>query len=127
MIRPPANMTAQEMGRSTKAGRDFVDSIIATAKAIATDSDHQHRMQKCLCKACHYRSMLSAGVAGAACTSRPCMRCGQNQHYASTATDVLCADCAKATDLCKKCGADMELRMRQTWPVPNEPKTSPDD
>ena len=92
-------------------------ATINGAKALGYDARKNERLKRHECKACFYASR----IGGAAMTTRPCMSCGSEEMYGSTATDVLCMDCATKHGLCKHCGGDLEMRTRRKdWPeTPN--------
>lgn len=87
------------------------------AEEVTNDARKNERLKRHECKACFYASR----IGGAAMTTRPCMSCGSEEMYGSTATDVLCMDCATKHGLCKHCGGDLEMRTRRKdWPeTPN--------
>lgn len=106
-------MTRFRMVSATEFAKSRVESIIKRAKEIELDTLKAERIKACECKACFY----SDRIGGAAITSRPCMCCNEMQHYGSTATNTLCKPCATKHDLCKRCGGDIELRVRRRkWP-----------
>lgn len=99
---------------ATERSKSRVQDLLDRANSVQTDSKQQERRFAVLCKGCFY----FPSIGGAAITKRPCMCCGADVIYGSTATDVLCQNCAKETDLCKRCGGDAELRVRRkVWPT----------
>lgn len=90
-----------------------VEEALRRARNIEEDAQKEPRLARQFCKACHYFTRLAAQ----AFTTQPCACCGVSQTYSSSATDVLCMDCAKSHDLCKHCGGDLEMRTgRENWP-----------
>lgn len=69
--------------------------------------DDRRAAQQCVC--CFYGE---GKLGGAAMTHTECGLCGKDVLCGSTAVDPVCMDCAKARELCVKCGADIELRGR---------------
>lgn len=66
------------------------------------------------CKGCLIRPPR---LALQAFTYQRCMCCLKDELYSSSATDVLCEQCATENRLCKQCGADIDLNERRTvWP-----------
>ncbi|MFY2597064.1 hypothetical protein ACOTHJ_13500 [Achromobacter xylosoxidans] len=128
MQRSPEKMIPATMQRATEYARRSVSDAIKYAQALTTDPEADKRKEECLCQVCYYHSQRYGRVGGAACTSRPCMCCDKVMNFASTLTDVLCKDCAKETDLCCRCGADMNLHERTSWPTPKlrEPQDDKD-
>ena len=113
MEQRPAVMSKSLMVRETERSKSRVESWIKLAEEVSSDAKHDLRVKKCECKACFYASR----VGGAAMTERACMCCGAVTLYGSTATDVLCQECAEKHSLCKHCGGDLELRIRRkNWP-----------
>lgn len=117
MNRPKRKMTRSNLESWTLRSKERMQSIMDLADKLRHDPEKHNRMQACLCPMCYYGSRLG----GQAVTTEPCMCCGEEQMYSSTATDALCRPCAQETGLCKHCGGDRELRVRRKkWP---EPKT----
>jgi hypothetical protein len=104
MEQPAKKITAYLIEYATDQKQHTIASIIDRANKITKDPDKKDRRAKSLCVVCHYGSRLG----GAAITDRPCGCCGKMQHYSSTATDILCLDCAKLLGMCKQCCALME-------------------
>ena len=110
MNQPAKKIDAFSINFATDNQRHRRERIIELAKLLTEDPGRKDRRKKGLCVDCYYES---GRIGGAAITTRPCGCCGEEQCYGSTATDVLCLDCAKLLGLCKQCGATMELtRLR---------------
>lgn len=101
MERERAPMSPEILMSMTRRQDRFVRKTLETAEAMAADTKSTARRAAQRCKSCFYDGPF---LAGQAFTYRPCMCCGEVQTYSSTATDVLCMACAKAHELCKKCG-----------------------
>lgn len=115
MKRRPAIMSKCHMIGATEHAVAYIKDILKLADDIQNDTQRKQRLEKQNCKRCFYQSRLG----GAAMTEQPCMCCSKNEMYGSTATDVLCLECAKKHDLCKHCGGDLEMRTRRkNWPQP---------
>lgn len=117
-IRAQNPFTTEDFGNAKWATPEFIAKENAKAQALANsarlDSDKEARMLRHFCKACHYSGPR---VAGQAFTSVPCMSCAEEMTFSTTSTDALCLSCAKDLDLCKKCGADIDLNaQRASWP-----------
>lgn len=103
----------EDMVRASQRSRSLVQSLLETARRIDADEDRDARLKKMLCKACHYPSRL----AGQAITCRRCAGCGSEEVYSSTDTCVLCRPCAVQSELCRRCGGDLHMRVRRrVWP-----------
>jgi hypothetical protein len=99
--------------RTRSASRRF-EGVLAMARRLTEDPEKGARQARQYCKPCYYEERL----AGQAITEQPCACCSKPQTYASTLTDVLCLECAREHELCKRCGADIEIRIdRKVWPV----------
>lgn len=114
MKRQARVINRDNMSDATRAARAAVVDLLKLANDIDTDSMREERIAQCECRACFYRPRW-----GAACvTEQDCGCCGKEQVYGSTATDVLCLECAKKHSLCKHCGGDLEMRTRRkSWPA----------
>lgn len=65
------------------------------------DAERDIRLEKCLCKNCHYIEYHHIG--GSAMTSKNCKRCNTLVMYSSTDTDLLCKTCSADLKICKRC------------------------
>ena len=124
MERSRAVMSKGNMLIATERAKGRVDELLRHADEVRDDSRKRDRQDRHECRACFY----GGRIGGAAMTRRDCMCCGESQLYGSTATDVLCLECAKIHKLCKHCGGDLEMRTRRReWdetaiPVLNQKK-----
>jgi|SRR5699024_7370495 len=114
MEQKPKKMDIVNMIRATEDAKARVKGWLDLAEQVASDTRKAERLSRQECKGCFYASRFG----GAAITRRACMSCGEDQMYGSTATDVLCIECAKQHDLCAHCGGDIKMRVRRKqWPV----------
>lgn len=117
MHQRPLLMNKANMVAATEWAKRHVQHVLDRAREIAEDTRKEERLKRHECKACFY----SSRIGGAAMTTRPCMCCGKELMHSSTATDVLCLDCARQHSLCKHCGGDLEMRAgRRNWPIPDD-------
>jgi len=107
MNQPAKKIDAFSINFSTDNQRHRRERIIELAKLLTEDPGRKERRKKGLCVNCYYDK---GWLGGAAMTTRPCGCCGEEMSFGSTATDVLCLDCAKILGLCKQCGATTELK-----------------
>lgn len=115
MERRPVVMSKAKMIGATERAQQRVQAWYDHAAEVKADARKEERLAALECKACFY----SGRLGGAAMTYQSCMCCGSRELYSSTATDVLCAQCATAGNLCKHCGGDREMRTRRrVWPSP---------
>ncbi len=109
------SMNIGNMVYATERAKSVIKDAVDRANNLTTDPDKKKRIEAQQCAPCFY----SSRIGGQAMTNRDCMSCGQTQTYSSTATDVLCKQCAIDAELCKQCGADLKLRVRRKdWPKP---------
>jgi hypothetical protein len=114
MEQRPQAMNKRNMIGATERAQQRVKTWIDHAAEVQADARKTERLARLECKACFY----SGRLGGQAITARPCMSCTSREVYGSTNTDVLCAACATAGDLCKHCGGDREMRTRRkAWPT----------
>ncbi len=110
MQRPAKLIDGAAISRATMMAREWMYSHLKTAEKIHNDTDRDRRKAEQLCATCFY--LRKGSIAGQAITVQPCGLCAAPQTYSSTATDALCMGCAIGHCLCKKCGADVELKQR---------------
>jgi hypothetical protein len=114
MEQRPVVMSKSLMISATERAQRRIKEWEEFSTAVLTDGRKEERLARLECKACFYPGR----IGGAAMTYRPCMSCSSRELYGSTNTDVLCAPCATAGDLCKHCGGDREMRARRkNWPA----------
>jgi hypothetical protein len=77
--------------------------------AYRDDTDKSRRLQMSECKRCYY---LVCGLAGQAFTPYTCKRCGVKSSWPNTNIPKLCSSCSDGLKLCRRCGADINLRKR---------------
>lgn len=94
----------------TDHGHAQIEDALRRAKELQEDPRKEERLKKHECKACFY---LRGRIGAAAMTRQDCGICGKEQMFGSSCTDVICPECAKANQLCRRCGADLELRTRR--------------
>lgn len=104
MRKDKVELDEQACARATRSAAVRMDGTIRLAKLLSEDPRRTERVAAQRCRWCYY----CTGVAGAAITTQACSLCAVDQHYASTATDLLCAPCATAHGLCRHCGGDLE-------------------
>ena len=84
-------------------------SRLELARKMTEDPEQDQRKQRQECVVCY----SSKRVGGARTTQVECAYCDKVLTFASTSTDAMCIDCARERRLCKRCGADIELRNRR--------------
>ena len=63
------------------------------------------------CKCCSY--LFPDRIGGAAITETECGICNKPMVFSSTCVDALCKHCAAENLLCKRCGADIDMKYRR--------------
>lgn len=85
------------------------------ADHFRNDPEQKLRQKKAECLVCYY---MHRRIGGSKCTQAQCALCNKVIHSPNTDVDMLCLECARHTGLCKRCGADMELKHRRTRQIP---------
>jgi hypothetical protein len=102
------NIDKVSIYRATDTAKSRINDIRKKLDNADNDVDKKERLEKSLCKHCHY--IYNTRIGCAMMTSRECGICKEPQTYSSTATDPLCAPCAKNNGLCKRCGGDIDMK-----------------
>jgi hypothetical protein len=98
----------------TRANSDAsreIERVLKQATQLQTDPDKAERLNVTLCRSCYY--IRTGRIGGASMTTKPCGICDDEMLFPSTATDKMCQSCAAKNLLCKRCGADIELKNRR--------------
>ena len=85
---------------------------------IDADAEKKDRHAEQECVLC----WKASAMAGAAMTSRQCGLCDEMLRCSNTNVDLLCVSCAKKANLCKHCGADIDLKNRRKRNLPEKTK-----
>ena len=96
---------------ATGSAKRRSDDVLEMSKNFKEDKDKKARIENCLCKNCFY--INNARIGGAAMTDRECGICSLLMHFASTCTDDLCLTCSKRNGLCRRCGGDIDMKIRR--------------
>jgi hypothetical protein len=106
--------------RATNQAKYHADGVIKRARDFEQDEDKKARLKLGLCRTCYY---INTGMfAGAAMTDAECGICKSIMHFGSTSVDAICKSCSEDNGICKKCGGDIELKVRRK-PYPFMAKT----
>lgn len=108
---PKGNLNRANVAMATGRAKRHVEDVLESAKKLSQDSEKKERLQESLCPCCYY--LRKARMGGARITHKDCAECEREMVFSSTATDLLCIDCAKENKLCLRCGADLELKERR--------------
>ena len=104
-------LSRANVAHATGNGKRHVDNALLAAKKLSNDEDRKERLEKSQCLSCFY--LFKTRMGGASFTHRDCAGCDKDMLFSSTATDLLCLDCASKNCLCARCGADLELKERR--------------
>jgi DNA-directed RNA polymerase subunit RPC12/RpoP len=97
--------------RQTYWANREAETLIKNVSAFQNDPDQAKRKESLKCKRCFY--LRAGGFAGQAFTEQDCGICETTMIFSSTATDVVCPDCAKAHDICVECGGNIEIKVKK--------------
>lgn len=80
------------------------------ARDAILDKGRKSRLAQRLCPACYYlRGTQHTNVS----TTKDCELCSTTMQFGNSLVSVVCDTCATNHKLCKRCGADIELRERR--------------
>lgn len=113
MQNPKSTIDPASVTRSTDSAIGHAESLVESALRFLADKDAKDRRKESKCKRCYY--IWHSRIGGAAMTTQYCGICDTPVLYGSTATDKLCLPCALKHELCKQCGADVQLRPRRIY------------
>ena len=105
------NIDQVSIMNANRFSKTCVDTTIRNAEALTSDNERKQRLDEMLCKSCYY--LYHSRIGGQAMTDRDCGICDQTMRFSSTATDVVCLPCAVESALCKRCGADIDLKNKR--------------
>lgn len=91
---------------SARAQQQIEETILA-AERLKSDIDQTTRLSEKKCRRCYY--LRKVRIGGAAITERDCGSCGVTMTFGSTATDVICKNCATKLELCMQCGSRLDV------------------
>jgi hypothetical protein len=97
--------------RATERSKDAFAHILNRAKTLQEDAEKKKRLATGECVVCFY----SSRIGGSAITESSCQNCKKEMIFGSTCIDKLCSECAGKENLCKYCGADIDLKIRRSW------------
>ncbi len=86
-----------------------IESTLEAAEKYRSDPNREKRKEMAECLVCSE----ARRIGGCAMTTAICGICGKELLFGNTCVDVLCLDCAKANQLCKHCGGDIDLKDRR--------------
>jgi hypothetical protein len=108
--------TTRTLTMANYMARKRVQNALVMAEKLNTDPDKEKRLEAQRCLSCFY----FVAIVGQAFTDANCACCGKHERYSNTSTDLLCVECACRDNLCKHCGADINLNNdRKHWPTDN--------
>lgn len=84
-------------------------------QSCISDPDKVARINEQLCVICYYLPKIS----GQAFSETNCHACNVGMTFANTDVNHYCDRCSEADFICKKCGADLNLRKRANKKKPS--------
>ena len=108
MIKSRRNITTNSIRLANHRANHEIKSM---RKRLADFDNHDHGKDG-YCKFCTF--IRPDPIGGAAMTNAECGLCDTVMTFGSTVTDVLCKSCAEHNQLCRRCGADLDLTNRDT-------------
>jgi hypothetical protein len=72
---------------------------------VKNDPDNEKRLDKQMCRYCHYHPPQ---MAFSAFTDRNCKDCEVKMTFPNSDTDNFCKPCAERNEVCKHCGAEID-------------------
>jgi hypothetical protein len=89
------------------------------------DSEKKSRLGAQECKVCYY--IRGPVVAGQSFSSHPCKNseCDEETKHCNTDVPEYCRDCATKYGICRRCGADAELKERKSIKPPKRMPLQP--
>lgn len=106
--RRPCDLASIE--RNTHQAQQWYEMTAARIELMDNDLDREKRHAESECHYCYVP--YGAGRQGNSSGSL-CGLCGGRTSSPSPCADVLCLDCAKANNLCKHCGGDVDMKRRR--------------
>lgn len=108
--RRPCDLVSIE--RNTGYAKQWLDAMYDRVVMMDEDRDKHVRRAVAECQYC-YVPYRANRIGGCAMTEAECGLCGTLLQFGNTCVDVLCLDCAKANQLCKHCGGDVDMKRRR--------------
>lgn len=110
MIKKPITLDRVSYTRITQRNRQIAEDFFVKAFKYKHDLDKRERKAAHLCKPCYY---IMGTVAGQAFTETECALCFKKLGFSSTLVDAICEECAKKKGLCRRCGGDLNSKVRR--------------
>ena len=120
MFRNRAKVDSSAISWETSRGKDRIAYYRKMLKNADEDPKRDERLRACECILCFYEK---SRIGGAACTQTQCAFCDKVLYSGNTNIDRMCPECAKATGLCKHCGADIDYKNRRKRELPTPTPT----
>ena len=76
---------------------------------VADDRRREERLKRHECVRCFY----AGRYGGSMVVTVECAVCAAPLTFGNTCADLLCEGCARERGLCRRCGADMDLKNRR--------------
>jgi hypothetical protein len=97
--------------------RKSIEKLTKALEYIASDPQAAVRRSEHECPVCYYLERGSK-IVGHGFTTYTCQECEKEHRHPNTGVPRLCRECAEAKRVCRRCGADIELKERGQQPKP---------
>lgn len=111
---------AEEINIRTKYSRYALEDAFRNAKNAQADSKKDARLYEQECIYCYY--FEHNRIVGQAFTGYTCTICHQTKLWHNTGTPDVCPECAKYYNICKRCGANINLENIEEVESQNDKK-----
>lgn len=91
--------------------KSTLEKYARLVKEVTEDPDRLVRIATDKCRMCHYSNRNT--LAGSALTRFYCKICALPVWHHNTSVDCLCRGCSGHFELCRTCGADINLNLKR--------------
>lgn len=117
------NITLSNIEFHNGMHRGRLDELQQFVYRAQHDPAKKARLEKQECVACFYSG---SRIGGATVTTRQCGLCDESLLSGNTNVDVLCVGCARRAQLCRHCGADIDLKNRRKRDIEDRGTVEPE-
>lgn len=90
--------------------QSVAERVHELSENIKNDPDREDRLSKNLCPVCFYRN---GEMHMNAFYEKDCDICGFEMKFSTSCTGAVCMYCAGVHEICNRCGADVDLKVRK--------------
>jgi len=91
--------------------KEHIKNLMEIAEKFQKDPDKKARKKENNCIPCYYYN----GMHGNNMPIKNCDFCKKPVQYFNSDVDKICLDCASKYGLCKRCGADIDLKNKRNY------------